>query len=1369
MLLSLLTQGLTLASPMSAQSKPAPAAQQAKQNPTNLPQTPNPTSVTLVGDLQSELGCGGDWDPTCAATYLTYDANDDVWQGIFTMPAGNWQFKVALNNSWDENYGRYAQPGGANIPLNLTGSTSLKFYYDHKSHWVVSRPNSVNSVIATIPGSFQSELGCSNDWDPSCLRSWLQDPSESDTYHFDTTALPAGNYEAKVAINESWDENYGQGGVPGGPNIPFTVPANNALVQFRYNPTTHVLTIITGHSHDNNVEYNGLGHNSQDPMYRQPGGAVNPNTPVTLRFRTFHNDVTGVRTRFYDTATASESFQNMQIVAADVSCYDPALANDSCDFWQTVYTPTQLTTLYYRFIVTDGTATAYYADDNMMDGGWGTPTPNLVDNSYDITVYSPSFQPVSWLKNAVIYQVFPDRFRNGRSNNDPTGNEPRYGYPPSPLDQIVKQLWTALPEGYCRDYQNPAQPCTQSPRGRDYFGGDIKGVDQELDYLQSVGVNTLYFNPVFDSASDHGYDTQNYFQIDPFFGTMQDWQNLAKHTAQRGMHIILDGVFNHVSSDSPYFDRYHHFTTVGACESVNSPYRSWFFFQDQAGGPCAGPNGPNTMTYSGWAGFDSLPVLNKSVQAVRDLVYAQGDNSVAPYWLHQGADGWRLDVMNDPSFPADYWQQFRTAVKTASPTAPIIGELWHKGDVLPMIHGDQADTTMSYRFRNAVLGFFGTVDNKGFPDDGQSNEPPSLFANKMNSLREDYPDATYYTAMNLMDSHDTERILWSLTPGQYNREDREFNAQNVARGKQLLKLADIVQFTVPGAPTIYYGDEVGVTGSDDPDNRRTFPWVGDAPGGDPAVLAFYQQVAGIRNGNPVLRDGALKFLLTDNANRTLAYGMRTPSTVAIIAINRNDASQQTLTIPLTGYLRDGVAFTNTLGGPGLTSQNGSLTVTLPALGGAVFISNAGQDLTPSLAPANLTAAAGNRQVTLSWPAVSGASGYKVYRSQLSGGGYIYVGSASTAGYIDTTVDNARLYYYVVTSLDNLGNESGWSNEAHAVPFAPIGWAGHLWPPALTITINAQQTQTVYAQVWVDGVTNQPGQGPGVMAQFAYGAAGSDPSTWTWNDMVYNTDVGNNDEYRIAFTPEQTGSFDYLARFSTNLGNDWTYAHTDSNSRGSLTVNPSGDTTAPAAPTNLHRVDSSSSSITVGWNANSEPDLYRYEVWRSVTSGGPYTKIANVLAPATQYVDASVNPGATYYYVLTAQDTSFNRSGNSNEVSIQAQAQLVAVTFNITVPASTDSTGRTVHIAGDFPAPYPQWDPTALPATRVDATHWTVTLNLLDGTNRQYKYVLGDWNYVEKGASCEEIANRQMTVNGSGGTQTVNDSVLNWRNVAPCGN
>jgi glycosidase len=1368
-LLSLLTQIPALAgTQMGIPAATATPIQTSNPAAQSQMLTPNPSSATLVGDLQSEVGCPGDWDPACAATHLTYDASDDVWQGTWTLPAGSYNYKVALNDSWDENYGLHGVPGGDNIPLNLATTTSVKFYYDHKSHWITDNQG---TVIATVPGSFQSAIGCPGDWQPDCLRSWLQDVQGTGTYGFDTTAIPAGSYEAKVTINESWDENYGQGGVPNGPNIPFTVPFTGAQVSFRYNPTTHVLTISAGHSHDNNVEYNGLGHNSQDLIYRQPQGAVNPNTPVTLRFRTFHNDVTGVRTRFYDTATSSESFQDMQIAASNISCYDASLGGDTCDYWQTVYTPTQLSTLYYRFVVTDGTATAYYADDFMKDGGWGTPTPNLVDNSYDVTVYSPSFQPISWLKNAVIYQIFPDRFRNGNIRNDPTGNEPRYSYPSNPVDQIFKQLWSALPEGYCTHYVNPGQPCTQGPMGRDYFGGDLAGVDQELGYLQAQGVNTLYFNPIFDSASNHGYDTQNYMQIDPFFGTMKDWQTLARDADKRGMHIIVDGVFNHVSSDSPYFDRYQHYAnSVGACESVNSPYRSWFYFQDQAGGPCAGPSGPNTMTYTGWFGFDSLPVLNKNVQAVRDLVYAQGNNSVAPFWLHQGADGWRLDVMSDGSFPDDYWQQFRTAVKSAQPDAPIIGEMWKKDEVLPKIHGDQADTTMNYRFRNAILGFFGTVDNKGFPDDGQTNQPPSTFANKMNSLREDYPDATYYTAMNLMDSHDTERILWSLTPGQYNREDREFNSANLAVGKQLLTLADIVQFTVPGAPTIYYGDEVGMTGSDDPDDRRTFPWNGNNPGGDPAVQASYRQLAAIRNDNNVFRDGTLKFLLTDDANRTLAYGMKTSNRVAIVAINRNDSGPQTLTIPLSGYLRDGVTFTNARGGAGGTSQNGSLTVNLPALGGAIFLSDRGQDLTPTLAPPSLTATAGNHQVTLQWARPPQATGYKVYRSLLSGGGYAYVGNTTTTSYTDTTVDNATRYYYVVTGLDSAGNESNWSNQADAVPSAAIGWAGHLYPPTLTITINALQSQTVYAQLYVAGVTDQPGQGAGVMAQFAYGTTGSDPATWAWSPMVYNTDAGNNDEYRVDFTPEQTGTYDYLARFSTNLGGTWTYAYTDSNQRGVLTVNASSDVTPPAAPANLHRVASTASSITVGWDANSEPDLYRYEVWRSNTAGGPYNKLGNVSAGTTQYMDQAVTTNATYYYVVTAQDTSFNRSANSNEVAVQAQAQTVAVTFNITVPANTDGSGRTVHIAGSFPPPYPQWDPASNPATRTDATHWTVTLNMLDGTQIDYKYALGDWNYVEKGASCEELGNRNLVVvYGPGGTQTVNDTVLNWRNVSPCGN
>ena len=210
--------------------------------------TPDPTSVTVAGSLQSEAGCPGDWDPACATTHLAYDANDDVWQGTFDdLPAGNYEYKAPLNDAWDENYGLHAvQSNGANIPLNLPDVTNVKFYYDHKSHWITDNQG---STIAVAPGSFQSELGCAGDWDPGCLRSWLQDIDGDGIYTFETTALPAGSYEGKVAINESWDENYGAGGVPNGSNIAFTVPSDGTKVTFTYNATTHVLTIEVAVDH----------------------------------------------------------------------------------------------------------------------------------------------------------------------------------------------------------------------------------------------------------------------------------------------------------------------------------------------------------------------------------------------------------------------------------------------------------------------------------------------------------------------------------------------------------------------------------------------------------------------------------------------------------------------------------------------------------------------------------------------------------------------------------------------------------------------------------------------------------------------------------------------------------------------------------------------------------------------------------------------------------------------------------------------------------------------------------------------------------------------------------------------------------------
>jgi len=199
----------------------------------------SPITVTLAGNFQSELGCAGDWDPGCSTTNLTFQPGGSAWTGSFLIPAGNWEYKAAIDGSWAENYGANATPGGANITLNLAVPTLVEFFYSDHTHWIT---DDVNSVIATAPGSFQSEMGCPADWDPGCLRSWLQDPDGDGVYTF-VTSLPLGSFEAKVAINQDWNENYGAGGVPGGNNIPFAVTSGSLGTAFTYVASTHILTI----------------------------------------------------------------------------------------------------------------------------------------------------------------------------------------------------------------------------------------------------------------------------------------------------------------------------------------------------------------------------------------------------------------------------------------------------------------------------------------------------------------------------------------------------------------------------------------------------------------------------------------------------------------------------------------------------------------------------------------------------------------------------------------------------------------------------------------------------------------------------------------------------------------------------------------------------------------------------------------------------------------------------------------------------------------------------------------------------------------------------------------------------------------------
>jgi glycosidase/fibronectin type 3 domain-containing protein len=1128
---------------------------------------------------------------------------------------------------------------------------------------------------------------------------------------------------------------------------------------------------------------------------------VTAGSSVTIRLRSFHKDLTDAKLRIYDLNANGQSLVPMTIAASNVPCFEAGLEQETCDFWEATVSRTTPNNLWYRFVVSDGADTDFYGDNTAaLDGGIGSASEEVIDNSYALMFYSPNFRSPTWAKNAVIYQIFPDRFRNGNRNNDPKTGDPRYD------DPVIALPWNTLPEGYCRNYADGATNCPwrydttppatspskEQPRGRDYYGGDLRGVIQKLDYLKEMGVTAIYFNPIFFAKSNHRYDTYDYMQIDPALGTLRDFQTLTRAARERGIVIILDSVFNHMSSDSPQFDRYGQYATVGACESASSIYRDWFNFRAPTGSepaPCAPSTvGGNDTYYQGWFGFDSIPEIKKNNPSVISY-FLSAPNSVSRYWLRQGALGWRLDVMGDQSFPSGYWESFRQIVRNTNSNALIIGELWQKDStLLRHLRGETADSTMNYRMRDAILGLLtpAPFDSKGFADSGRQIEP-SEFAARLASIREDYPDAAYYTLMNLVGSHDTERVLWTLTPGEETNASKT-SAANLADGKRRLQIASLIQYSMPGAPTVYYGDEVGVTGDDDPDDRRTYPWRDQGGRPDNTLLKHYQELGDLRKNYTVLSNGDFRVLQADDSNDTVAIGRRNAKDAAILLINRS-TSTRTVRVPVAGFLGEGVGLESIycigsdLNVP-VFVRNRLVEVTLSPMGAMLLHTRLGEDLQAPNAPNGLNVLGeSDSQVNLSWNSVAGASGYNLYRSVVRGGGYQLVNATPLTGtsFSDSGLQNASDYYYIVKAVDTIGNESSASNEVRATPKYLIGWSNLQWPPSITHTISTNnRTTNVYGQVWIDGVTSQPGQTSSLRAQLGFGPDGSDPtsSAWSWIEASFNGNAGNNDEFVASLLPEVVGSFDYTYRYTTDNGRSWIYADLDGSPNGyspsqagSLTVQASGDSSAPSTPTNLQVLSASPAAVDLSWSAASDDTaLYGYEVLRSGSAGGPYTQIARITS--TSYSDTSVTEGATYYYVVRALDASFNRSGNSNEVQAQALQRTVTVTFNVNLNAPVPN-GSSVYIAGfldRLDGGLPQWNPGGVVLTQVSPTQWTITVTGKEGTEIEYKYALGSWDFVEKGNSCDEIANRRLILSyGSNGIQTVNDSVPNWRNVAPCGN
>jgi glycosidase len=707
-------------------------------------------------------------------------------------------------------------------------------------------------------------------------------------------------------------------------------------------------------------------HDTFDLFYRSPAASVTENTQVALRFRSGHFDLDGVNLRAYLFDTGSGNTTGPVDTAMT---FDQNITENGTqyDVWKvTLPMPSTPTIYYYKFKPFKGITNGFYSDDylddndNLNKDGTGAASDGEPFNSFQITVYDPNFQTPAWLQDANVYQVMPDRFRNGDPTNDycvsgsSTGCPVFYGAPNSAI------AYTTWNSAIC-DPRNSSSGCFNN--FNQFYGGDLLGVQNELDYLQTLGVDTLYLTPIFQARSYHRYDTDNYLHIDPALGGDGAFTALQQEMDRRGMRLILDGVFNHASSDSLYFDRYHRYSTDGACESLTSTWRTWFHFNDN-NVPCA------SADYPGWFGFDSLPQFDHTVQAVKDFFYS-GPGNVMQNWYGLGVSGWRFDVAPDPNFPRAWWKGTRAFAKGYKSDGPLIGEIWPNAS--QWLAGDQLDSTMNYRFRKNIIGFARNAEWHDDNNNGTNDIPgltPSQFDHALRAVRDDYPLPATQAMLDLIDSHDTNRALYVLT---------ELGDHGHVQAKQRLELAALFQFTYIGAPMVFYGDEVATNSPSlasssngpigDPYTRAPYPWTDQS--GDPTIYgppdtsveSYYTMLAHLRKQYPVLRDGSFTTLLIGDtqepstAPNTYAFARTLSGQSAVVALN-NAASSNAASIPVSGIFTDGTELQDPLSGATYSVESGAVSVSLnPRSGVVLFPYPASVDLIPPTASATLSPAA----------------------------------------------------------------------------------------------------------------------------------------------------------------------------------------------------------------------------------------------------------------------------------------------------------------------------------------------------------------------------------------------------------------------------
>jgi glycosidase len=1248
-------------------------------------------------------------------------------------------------------YVKGTNPASAQVRINLAGVAGIDRYVPTLAD------NRWPRLYGDVQKAFAEPVNS-----PTAAKQYFVD------YNFDGSIfklqrpIPAGIHAAKVAFGPSLVETYG---TATNENVAVNVKDSESDVIFtiNYNTNPRVLTYAVNSydgDYDGIINSGKIEFDSRSLTYKNPFGAVaDSTTDITFRISAEENDVQFAKLELISPDSLTTSFDMKKVTSVgDLDYFEVTLPKTSL----------RKVGIYgYRFILIDGSAKVEYGDDSQR-GGTGIASTQA-STPFDLTVYDKNYKTPAWLKDAIVYQIFPDRFFDGSTANnrakqkDGVRSTPAQFFDKGKLSKetaAVSQVvgsWTDLP------INSAAR--ADGVSGNEFYGGDIVGIQRKLDYLKSLGVSAVYLNPVFWAASNGKYDVADFNHLDPMFGqpvynktgdpksglnyaatrkaSDKIYSDFTRAARAKGIRIINEGVFNHVGDDSVYFDRYEKYPEIGAYEywskvwalvgkgvkqaqaeeqvrksftaKVNPltgkkysfpqdfEYTKWFQVSNSR--VTDSTNSRAVYRYTGYNNRFDLPLFQAIEPQTSDTAGIRGlhewnnvgyrnevvgtsnsakrnsglQGTASQRWIWLGSRGWHFD--NSTELSTETLSKFRSAVKATAGMRDANGEVIDEpvilgeemGNATKSLLGNQFDSVMNYRFRTAVQNFMIKGDAVNFH-------------NELESIREDYPRPAFEAMLNLVGTHDTIRSITKYDNPTWENETLQTAAGASDTALKLQALTAVFQLSYPGAPTIYYGDEVGLAGTKDADAKRTFPWerVTEVNGKFSGLGKYadlfnvYQKAAKIRNDYQVFSTGDIK--LAHATGDVLAYARKGNRQAGFVAINRSNVSK-TIEADVTGFIGNGVKLTDLLNESATTVSvsNGKFYVSVPAMSAMMMVSD---DLLEEVPQVQLLSAdAGNKAITLSWADIPDTLRYNIWKTDIEGESLELLTNTTTNTFTDEQVENGYRYYYTVTAVTEEG-ESAPAKLVSATPYSSVRSVSvDSKLPDIQLGVG-NRSKEVQVAIEIPGMTDNliyaNKDVPNVSKRLFYYGPGVDRDAAASVKLRYKRDSvdGTKKIYGATFEPSEKGTNYFYARVSPDNGETYTTSED-----GLLTVLQSTTDTEGPVRAVLATITVEPYRAHLKWSlanatANQISDIAGFEVWRKADGEILHKKLQVLPNEARDFMDYSVANNVRYDYIIATYDANYNRT---NSLSRSVVPKISIRQDYVTVNDNTTTLSATVNV------------------------------------------------------------------------------------------